>query len=298
MVQGDSPAVARRRVRLALRETREAGNLTQSQVADAMEWSLSKVMRIESGEVAIAPNDLKPLLAYLGVTDATRVSELLDAARAAKRRKLWSDEPRFREHLTQATRQLIQYEAEARAVRHFHHMLIPGRLQIAAYTRAILHAYQSELSEEIIQVRMDSRMRRRADLLARKDPPEIFVVLDESVLHREVGGSKVMGEQLADLVRLTKDLGVAVRVVSMTAAAPFALMGPFDILEMGSVNDAVLYREDSLADEIVEDQAKIRRHRDHFEQLWGLAYDATTSIKLLEERARHAFDAARGRSPG
>ena len=73
MAAGDLPAVARRRVRMALREAREKRDLTQSQVAEAMEWSLSKVMRIESGEVTIAPNDLRFLLAYLGITDRARV---------------------------------------------------------------------------------------------------------------------------------------------------------------------------------------------------------------------------------
>src|SRR6266699_4509700 len=98
MASGDLPAVARRRVRMALREAREKKDLTQSQVADAMEWSLSKVMRIESGEVTIAPNDLRFLLTYLGITDRARVEELLQYAKSARRRQMWSDEPRLREH--------------------------------------------------------------------------------------------------------------------------------------------------------------------------------------------------------
>src|SRR5262249_60734829 len=110
MASGDLPAVARRRVRMALREAREEKGLTQGQVAEAMEWSLSKVMRIESGEVTIAPNDLRFLLAYLEITDRARVDSLLQAAKTSRRRQMWSDEPRFREHTTQATRQLIQYE--------------------------------------------------------------------------------------------------------------------------------------------------------------------------------------------
>lgn len=64
-----SPAVARRRVRLALREAREAAVHTQSEVAEEMEWSLSKVIRIENGDVSITPNDLRPLLAFLEVRD-------------------------------------------------------------------------------------------------------------------------------------------------------------------------------------------------------------------------------------
>jgi len=57
MAEGDSPTSARRRVRLAIREAREAAKLTQQQVAEEMEWSLSKVFRIESGEVTVSVND-------------------------------------------------------------------------------------------------------------------------------------------------------------------------------------------------------------------------------------------------
>src|SRR5690242_4177194 len=56
------PAVERRRVGLALRRARATNGLTQHEVAEEMEWSLPKVIRIENGEVAIAPNELRVLL--------------------------------------------------------------------------------------------------------------------------------------------------------------------------------------------------------------------------------------------
>ena len=87
MASGDSPAVARRRVRLAVREAREAKDFTQGQVAEAMEWSLSKVMRIETGEVTVSPNDLRPLLAHLGITDKARVDELVRDAKLSRSRQ-------------------------------------------------------------------------------------------------------------------------------------------------------------------------------------------------------------------
>src|SRR2546430_9024966 len=75
MATDDTPAVARRRVRLALRRAREDKRLTQTQVAEAMEWSLSKVMRIESGEVSVSPTDLRALLPLLGVTDGPAMEQ-------------------------------------------------------------------------------------------------------------------------------------------------------------------------------------------------------------------------------
>ncbi|WP_433211415.1 helix-turn-helix domain-containing protein [Dactylosporangium sp. CS-047395] len=86
-VESDKPAVARRKVRLAIKDSRNAKGDTQTQVAEAMEWSLSKVTRIESGDVAISANDLRPLLAYLGVEDRAIVDDLVQAAKASKARR-------------------------------------------------------------------------------------------------------------------------------------------------------------------------------------------------------------------
>src|SRR5690349_6542170 len=119
MAEGDSPTVARRRVRMVLREAREAAGLTQLEVAEEMEWSLSKVIRIENGDVAIAPNDLRPLLGFLGVKDRALVADMLAAAKIARTRKtqrqVWYQTLDFHEHLTEGTRRLIEHEAEASA---------------------------------------------------------------------------------------------------------------------------------------------------------------------------------------
>ena len=44
-----SPTVQRRRLRAELRRARRDAGLTQEQVAAAMDWSLSKLIRIENG---------------------------------------------------------------------------------------------------------------------------------------------------------------------------------------------------------------------------------------------------------
>src|SRR3954449_10628508 len=104
MAAGDSPMIARRRIRLTVREAREAKGLTQSDVAEAMEWSLSKVIRIEGGEVSISPNDLRPLLGFLQIRDRGVVDGLIADAKAARvrQKRFWWQEERFKDHLTPA----------------------------------------------------------------------------------------------------------------------------------------------------------------------------------------------------
>src|SRR5690349_5641596 len=121
MAEGDSPTIARRRVRLALREARERANLTQHQVAEAMDWSLSKVIRIENGDVSVAPNDLRPLLGFLGIKDKAFITSLISDTRIARtrQRQAWYQTPQFREFLTDSLRKLIEYEIEATEIRSY-----------------------------------------------------------------------------------------------------------------------------------------------------------------------------------
>lgn len=288
MAASNSPAVARRRVRLALREARDTRQLTQSQVAEAMEWSLSKVMRIESGEVSISPNDLRPLLAYLGITDRTVVDILVQDARVSRRRQMWWDTPEFRDFITPAMRQMIQYEAEAPVMRHFHNVHVPGELQTPEYAQAILSSYHDELDEKRIRVRAEVRRRRREQLLARKPPPEVLVLLDESVLKRRVGGPRVFGEQLSLFSRLINEHRVTIRVLHFGASGPLPLYGAFDIYEVGGEGDAVLYRESHLSDELVED-GRVAQYRHRFELLWSASLDESTSASLVENHAKAAL---------
>jgi transcriptional regulator with XRE-family HTH domain len=297
MAPGDSPAIARRRVRHALREARDAMELTQGQVAEAMEWSLSKVMRIESGEVTITANDLRPLLAYLGITDRSRVDELVQDARVSRRRQMWWDAPQLREHLTPSMRQLIQYESEAEAVRHFYMTIVPGRLQTPEYAEAILRSYGDDLGEDDRKVRLEVRLRRHDDLVARKSPPEIFLLMDESVLYRQVGGLQVIGDQLTYLVKLARENRVRIRIMPFAADAPPPMFGSYEIVNL-SDDDAIMYRESSILDEIVEDKAKIDRHREIFDNLWDAAHDEAASMRLVKERAEAALSSVRREAPG
>ncbi len=89
------------------------------------------------------------------------------------------------------------YEAEARVLRMFEHTLVPGLFQTEAYARAVTEAYP-ETSAEDVNERVVARMARQV-ILDREDPPRLWVVLDQNVLTRNVGGPKVMGEQLARL---------------------------------------------------------------------------------------------------
>jgi transcriptional regulator with XRE-family HTH domain len=300
MTSPESPAGARRRVRLALREARERLGYTQAQVAEEMEWSSSKVIRIESGEVTISPNDLRPLLAYLKFSDKAEIDRLIQDARNSRRRQMWWDEPTVRAHLTPPSRQLIQYEHEATAIRYFTSFIIPGTLQTPAYARATLNGHIGELAEADIEVRLQTRKRRRTELFARRDFPQILLLLDESVLKRRAGDARTTGEQLLDLVRIARERAeILVRVLPYIADAPLPMFGQYDILTLPSDKgeDAVLYRESYLTDELVEDPWNVSRHREIFDKYWEASMPESESTELIAESAAELIDSAAAAKP-
>jgi transcriptional regulator with XRE-family HTH domain len=280
----ESPAVARRRLRLALRRAREAKGLTQGEVAKRLEWSLSKVNRIESGEVTVSSTDLQALLRLFDITDPATIEQLSADARTSRRRGWW-DEPAYRQHLTPATMQVLQFEVQASAIRVFQPVLIPGVLQTRPYAEFLMNFFTEDLSEETRSARLNVRMQRHSQVFDRPDPPDYFLMLDESVLFREMGGAQVMSEQLRELLVHMRKPNVRLRVVPMADAITLTMLGQFTIFDLGDEENAVLYHESIIQDEIVHNPALIRFHRQHFDQKWDQALDEEASARLIEARA-------------
>jgi hypothetical protein len=68
-------------------------------------------------------------------------------------------------------------------------------------------------------------------------------VLDESVLYRRIGGTRVMADQLRRLATAAQEPGVTVQVLPLAAGDSFGLRGPFGLLDFDDPLDQVLYLE-------------------------------------------------------
>jgi transcriptional regulator with XRE-family HTH domain len=295
MADALSPTAARRRVCLALREAREAARLTQPEVANQMEWSLSKVIRIENGDVTIAPNDLRILLGVYGITNESKVSELLIVSRVARtrQRQAWYQKPPVREILSEAHRKLIEYEAEAMCFRYFSIYFIPGPFQLPAYSAALYDMWVDELPVHNIELLIEVRQQRRETLLSRAGSVELFMLLDESVLMRPIGGPRVFIEQLTELDRLAGAGVLQLRMIpfdlhiSLTNNASFDLLSP----DPDNSDEMLLYHENGLTDELIENTSSTRRHRARFDKVWQEAVNESDTIDFVRARI-HTLEAA------
>jgi transcriptional regulator with XRE-family HTH domain len=269
------PSFYRRRVREALRKAREQAGLTQREAATALDWSMSKLVRIEAGSVGVSTTDLKALLALYGMNDKSSIDELVDMTRASKERPWFS---KYQSVLSPAFAQYLGYESSASVIRGFQPLTIPGLLQTDDYARAILEASRVGQIDERIELRM-----ARQELLEREDRPEIFYALDEAALHRNVGGVAVMRSQLRHLKEVGSESGIAIRIVPFSAGAHPSMKGSFTILEFADWDEDALYLETAGGSVTSrEDQKLVAEYRESFELLTDMSLDKQESIELIE----------------
>jgi transcriptional regulator with XRE-family HTH domain len=277
------PAVQRRRLRAELRRVRLEAGLTQDQVAEAMDWSLSKLIRIENGSVSISTNDLKAILQYYKITDSDRVEDLIAMGRVARERSWWSE---YRDVASRQTLQLIEYEAAAMISRNFQLSVAPGLLQTEDYARAVLDEYNSGRTPEEVDTLVGIRMRRQ-ELVDRADPPLLFFVLDEAVVRRQVGGPAVLRGQLQRFLEVSARPNVTLEVVPFSAGIHPGTLGPFVIHEFpDDADDDTLYLENQQGEFINRDDPdEILAYRERFEQLREASLGPAGTERLLARLA-------------
>lgn len=289
-MESDSPTVARRRVRLALREAREAAGCTQQQLAEKMEWSLSKVIRIENGDVSISPTDLRPMLNFLGIKDQKTVSALVADARTARtrQRRAWHQQPEFREQLPYGMRLLIEYEADALVARYYSALFLPDLLQTDTYAARLSEAEAHQRFAQWRRAVPQALEFRRQALLSRQPPADIRVLLDESVLRRTVGGADIMADQLRQLRRWATDRVLRIRMYPFSVDAVVIDYPAFDLVSLGADDrQTVLYPENCAADEINEDAGTTSHYRDRFDQMWNTAVPEEGSLDFIQNRIEY-----------
>lgn len=278
-----SPVVPRRRLRTELKKARLDAGQTQGEVAAAMDWSLSKLIRIEGGTVGISTNDLKALLRYYQIVDDARTEELVNLAKAARDRTWWSD---YREKAPSGLLQLIGYESGASARRNFEPQLIPGLLQTEDYARAVIHALDEELSPERVNSLVDLRMRRQ-ELVHGAQPPQLYFVLDEAAIRHQTGGPEVMRGQLQHLMKTAERPNVTIEVIPFSAGIHQGMRGSFVVLEFPDPSDDdVAYVEDTSGGLVIrEDRHEIQSYREIFERLRGWSLGPKDSLRRIGQLA-------------
>jgi hypothetical protein len=260
--------------------------MSQGEVAQRLAWSLSKVLRIETGEVGVSGTDLRALLDVYGITERERIDQLLADARLSRRQRYVID-PAIRAHLSPGMRELVQFETRAARICVYQPVFYPGVLQTQTVAEDVLAFWGNFLSDNATRIRFEVRMSRRRRIIEQGDGPEYHLVLDESVIKRRIGSAQVTAEQLEDVARLSQLPKVRIRLVPFTRGGYLPALGPFQVLSFGDeANEDVLYRETAMGDELIHDDERVAFHRKLFGDLWEQALsEAATYRKMVAEAA-------------
>jgi hypothetical protein len=254
-----------------------------------MEWSPSKLIRIEAGEVGISVNDLRPLLAAYEITDRRRIETLLDLARGSRKMPFTE----FRDIYTKEFLEFLALESSASIIRHFNSLQIPGLLQTEEYARAIIRSYDRRASGEMVDRWIEGRLTRQ-ELLQTDDGSELFFIIDEAVVRREVGGRGVMRAQLERLAELATRPRITIQIVPFSIGAHPGIQGPFTLFEFGVEEMAdSLFLENPRGDSYLSNNPEeTGRYLERFWELEDLAVkdDVDTLLRKLAARLEEGRD--------
>ncbi|HSO51655.1 MAG TPA: helix-turn-helix transcriptional regulator [Actinomycetes bacterium] len=263
-----------RRLARALRHLREEAGLTIEEIAEKLEMSASTVSRMETAQVGVRPRDLKFLLDMYEVSEAER-DQLLQIARERRQQRWW------REYADLPSILFAGLEEDASAIWQYSTQLIPGLLQTEAYARAVLQAIRLDAKPGDVERRLELRIHRQ-ELLTSEHAPEYWVVLDEAVVLRQVGGPAVMADQLGELIEAARRPNVTLQVLPFTSGEHAGMDGEFTVFHyLESADPDVVYIENTGSDLYLEAPEVTRRYSKIFDHLRAAAQNPAESIRTL-----------------
>ncbi|MGW3786969.1 helix-turn-helix domain-containing protein [Micromonospora chokoriensis] len=274
-----SPTVRRRRLGLILRELRLAGRLTGEEVGQRVERSASWVSRVEHGRVGLRSRDLNDLLDALKVTSKETRAELTQLARESKHRGWWN---RYGQTVTGPYASFISFEHEASDLRSYEGIAINGLLQTEEYARALLEHGIPRVAGEDADRHVGIRMRRQ-QRLREQNPPSLWIILEESVLHRPFGGSAVMRRQLQHLLDLAEGLPhLSIQVLPFNQTLYVGLIASFWIISFPPPDRDIVFTE-GMNGMAMEEEADARAYTLIFDELRAAALSKADSLTLIRD---------------
>ena len=146
-----------------------------------LEWSPSKLIRVEGGRSAVTKVDLDALLTEYGVTSGAERDRLQQLNRWAREPAWWDV---YRNDISAPYLSYVGYEAGASFIRQFPGTVVPGLLQTEEYAKALtIGAVDVMKVNPVVKL----RLQRQAEIAKRTDPPYQYYVLDEAVIRRRIG---------------------------------------------------------------------------------------------------------------
>jgi hypothetical protein len=272
--QSGAPTARRIVLGAQLRRLREAADITRADAGYAIRGSDSKISRMELGRVGFKERDVADLLTMYGVGDPDERRVFLEMVRKSNERGWWH---RYTGTMPSWFHDFVGLEESASLIQSFELQFVPGLLQTEAYIRAVISHGRPDLINASDERRVQLRLQRQK-VLTRQGAPRLWAVVDESVLHRPIGGPRVQREQMDYLLELTRQSNITVQVLPYEQSG-YAAEGAFSMLR---------FAEPSLPDVVYVEHLAGAMYLDRPEEieLYGRAIDRLAVDAETPDRSR------------
>ncbi|MFE9700483.1 Scr1 family TA system antitoxin-like transcriptional regulator [Streptomyces sp. NPDC006270] len=263
-----------------VRKLRTAAGLTQTEVGTLTHVVGSRIAQIERATGA------KPTLELTRALDKELVADdlLID---------LWPYV--YREAFPDWSQAVITYSARAKVMRQYAAHVVPGLLQTPGYAKALLSASRSLRDDEHLEERLAARLGRQTRLTG-PDRPRLWIILDEAVLRRPVGGSHVMRHQLEHLLRVAEEPNITVQALPFDQGEHDAMGGSLTLLVMPD-GSHVAYTEGAHYGQLTEEPDEVERFELTYDDLRAMALPPLASLDLIRFVLEADYRAASVPSP-
>ncbi|WP_381794723.1 Scr1 family TA system antitoxin-like transcriptional regulator [Streptomyces niveus] len=245
-----------------LKLRRLAAGMTQEALAQRVVCSPTLISHFEAGRRLPSPSDAK------------RIDQALETDGFFAR---WLEDldSKFAEHFAA----VAELEKQAVEIRQYGLSLVPGLLQTETYARALFRSYTPNYRTDDVDRRVVNRL-ERAQILEGASGPVLWTLLDEAVLHRQVGGARAMATQLRKIMGMAESGRLRLHVLPF-GVGEHALME--SLLTLMSFEDAapVAYVEGLYTGNLMDDPALVSNCQAAYDLALGDSLSQRESLALV-----------------
>ncbi|TDC96916.1 XRE family transcriptional regulator [Saccharopolyspora aridisoli] len=270
------PAVRRVQVGLMLRAMRERSGVKSKEINETLDWYVGKLQKVESGNLTVSAAEVNELVRLFGLDDHTEADRLRALAKEARRR----DQPA---RVPDWAATYVALEGAAAEIKYYDPEVIPAVLQTEHTARASLSNPLDETQD--VEPAVVERV-RRADRVLSEDAPQLWCVVGEAALFRQVGGREVLRDQLQHLRKAAARPNVTVQVLPFDAGEHVALGSSWTLLHLEEPSATFVYTEALTSADYLDKPAHTDRYVKAFDTLRMIAASDRASVKMLDRRIK------------
>ncbi|RKT82701.1 Helix-turn-helix domain-containing protein [Saccharopolyspora antimicrobica] len=227
------PNLRRRHLGRVLREIRQGQGKSLKEAATWSGLREGTISKMENGKQAIMPRNVRLLCQYYDV-GSPRADLLVRLADEANQRGWWDF---YSDTMPEWFEQFVGLESDATELWNYNPSVVDGLLQTSDYAEALIEASLPQSTDADLRRSVELRAARQSRLNRDSHPTHLHVVLDEAVLHRVVGSTNVMRDQLEHLTEAASRPNITIQIMPFRAGAHPAMKGPFSLLRFPETLD-------------------------------------------------------------